>query len=190
MTLGEVKPSEDALIERAQAGDRSAFTELVRLHQDEVFTLATRLVGDRELAADVSQEALIRAWRALPKFRGDAKFSTWLHRIVVNTAWTQRRRQKRHITSPISEIYQEPASRDPGPMELATVSAMRPRLLEALLQLSPSVRSVVVLKDVYDWPHSEIAEHLNITTTAAKVRLHRGRKHLYELLWEELGGAD
>jgi len=190
MTLGEVRPNEDALIDRARAGDRAAFTELVRLHQDEVFTLATRLVGDRELAADVSQEALIRAWRAMPKFRGDAKFSTWLHRIVVNAAWTQRRRQRRHTTSPISEVYQEPVALEAGPMDLATVSAMRPRLLEALRQLSPPVRVVVVLKDVYDWPHREIAEHLGITITAAKVRLHRGRKHLHELLWDELGGAD
>ena len=190
MTLGEVRPSEDGLIEKAQSGDRAAFSELVRLHQDEVFTLATRLVGDRELAADVSQEALIRAWRALPEFRGEAKFSTWLHRIVVNAAWTQRRRQKRHVTSPITEIYQEPVATDAGPMDLATVSAMRPRLLEALRELSPSVRAVVVLKDIYDWPHNAIAEHLGITTTAAKVRLHRGRKRLHDLLWEELGGAE
>ncbi|NND03623.1 MAG: RNA polymerase sigma factor [Acidimicrobiia bacterium] len=190
MTLDEVRPSEGSLIDRARAGDRAAFSELVRIHQDEVYTLATRLVGDRELAADVSQEALIRAWRALPKFRGDAKFSTWLHRIVVNAAWTQRRRQKRHKTSPMSEIYHEPVAAEAGPLDLATVSAMRPRLLEALRQLSPSLRAVVVLKDVYDWPHNEIAEHLGITTTAAKVRLHRARKRLHDLLWDELGGAD
>ena len=190
MTLGEVRPNEEALIERAQAGDRAAFSELVRRHQDEVYSLASRLVSDRELAADVSQEALIRAWRALPKFRGDSKFSTWLHRIVVNAAWTQRSRQKRHASSPISENYREPAAPEAGPLDLATASAMRPRLIEALGELTPSVRAVVVLKDVYDWPHREIAEHLGITTTAAKVRLHRGRKRLYDLLWEELGGAD
>ena len=190
MTVGEVRPNEQALLERDQAGDRAAFSDLVRLHQDEVFTLATRLVGDRELAADVSQEALIRAWRALPKFRGDAKFSTWLHRIVVNAAWTIRRKQRRHSSAPMTEVYQEPVAPEAGPLDLATVSSMRPRLLEALRQLSPSVRAVVVLKDVYDWPHREIAEHLGITTTAAKVRLHRGRKQLHDMLWDELGGAD
>lgn len=190
MTLGEVRPSEEALIERAKAGDRAAFSDLVRLHQDEVFTLATRLVGDRELASDVSQEALLRAWRALPKFRGDAKFSTWLHRIVVNAAWTMRRSQKRHVAAPLSHVYQEPAAREAGPLDLATVAAMRPRLLEALRQLSPSLRAVVVLKDIYDWQHREIADHLSISTTAAKVRLHRGRKQLQEMLWDELGNAD
>ena len=79
---------EQELIARAQQGDRAAFAALVRAHQNEVYTLARRLVGDPHLASDVAQESLIRAWRALPKFRGDAQLSTWLHRITVNTAWT------------------------------------------------------------------------------------------------------
>ncbi|MCP3976606.1 MAG: RNA polymerase sigma factor [bacterium] len=190
MTVGEVQPYEEALLDQARQGDRRAFSELVRLHQDEVSTLASRLVGDRELAADVSQEAFIRAWRALPKFRGDAKFSTWLHRIVVNTSWSVRRSQKRHLASPLSEVGQDPVAPGIGPLEAATVASMRPRLLSALNELSESVRAVVVLKDVYDWPHREIASHLGITTTAAKVRLHRGRKQLHGLLWDELGGAE
>ncbi len=190
MTLGEVQPNEERLMQQARLGDRRAFSELVRIHQDEVFTLASRLVGDRELAADVSQEAFIRAWRALPKFRGDAKFSTWLHRIVVNTSWSMRRSQKRHVAAPLTEVGQDPAAPGIGPLEAATVASMRPRLLSALGQLSESVRTVVVLKDVYDWTHRDIATHLGITTTAAKVRLHRGRKQLHDLLWDELGGAE
>ena len=187
MTLGEVRFDDEVLLERARAGDRKAFSDLVRLHQDEVFTLASRLVGDRELAADVSQEAFIRAWRALPRFRGDAKFSTWLHRIVVNTSWSLRRSQQRRRTAPLSDIYHEPVAPERNPQDLATASAMGPRLLSALAQLSAPIRAVVILKDIYDWPHSEIAEHLSITTTAAKVRLHRGRKQLHALLWDELG---
>lgn len=190
MTFGEVKPNGESLVDRARSGDRRAFSELVRLHQDEVFTLANRLVGDRELAADVSQEAFIRAWRALPNFRGDAKFSTWLHRIVVNAAWSMRRSQRRHVAAPLSEVYQDPVALGAGPLEAATIAAMRPRLLSALGELSDSARTVVILKDVYDWPHREIAAYLGITTTAAKVRLHRGRKQLHDLLWDELGGAE
>jgi len=190
MTMGEVKPSEEALLEQARSGDARAFSELVRIHQDEVFTLATRLVNDRQLAADVSQEAFIRAWRALPKFRGDARFSTWLHRIVVNAAWSMRRAQQRHAVSPLSDGYLEPSAEGDDPQDLATVASLRPRLLSALSQLSAPVRAVVVLKDIYDWPHREIADHLGITTTAAKVRLHRGRKQLHDLLWAELGSAD
>ena len=95
MTAGEVKRDEQELIERARQGDRDAFADLVWRHQDTVHTLAMRLVGP-DLAADVAQEALIRAWRALPRFRGEAAFSTWLHRITVNTAWTLRKRAARH----------------------------------------------------------------------------------------------
>ena len=74
MAHRRVRSDDGELLDLARAGDRAAFSELVRIHQDEVFTLAVRLVSDRELAADVSQEAFVRAWRALPNFRGDAKF--------------------------------------------------------------------------------------------------------------------
>ncbi len=190
MTLDEVRPGEAGLLERARSGERGAFSELVRIHQDEVFTLARRLVDDPELAADVAQEAFIRAWRALPGFRGDSQFSTWLHRIVVNAAWSMRRVQQRHRAAPLGDINQEPVATDRNPVDLAAAASMRPRLLNALAQLSSPVRAVVVLKDVYDWPHRQIADHLGITTTAAKVRLHRGRRQLHDLLWDELGSAE
>ncbi len=171
---------------RARNGDRAAFSDLVRIHQDEVYTLALRLVADRELAADVSQEAFVRAWRALPNFRGDAKFSTWLHRITVNVAWTQRRRQRRHRADPIDDVFAEPVADGITPERAAESAAMQVRLREALQQLPEPIRGVVVLKDVYGWSHNEIAEHLGITVTAAKVRLHRGRKQLRSQLWSEM----
>ena len=86
MTQPEVERfEEDQLVRLAGQGDEAAFTELVRNHQHEVYTLAVRMVADRELAYDVSQEAFVRAWRAIGRFRGDARFSTWLHRIAVNS---------------------------------------------------------------------------------------------------------
>ena len=186
MVADGVRSENRDLILRAQSGDRDAFSELVRLHQDEVFTLALRLVADRELAADVSQEAFVRAWRALPNFRGDAKFSTWMHRITVNVAWTQRRKQKRHRADPIDESFVEPVSESISPERAAESAAIQGRLREALDQLPLPTRTVVVMKDVYGWTHGEIAEHLDITVTAAKVRLHRGRKALRDLLWSEV----
>ena len=97
MSTPEVeREKEQELIARAQGGDRAAFAALVRSHGNEVYTLARSLVGDPHLAADIAQETMIRAWRALPKFRGDAALSTWLHRITVNTAWTQKKRAKKH----------------------------------------------------------------------------------------------
>lgn len=188
MASGEVRPDETKIVERARNGDREAFAELVRNHQNEVFTLALRLVGDREQAADVSQEALVRAWRALPKFRGEARFSTWLHRIVVNTAWSHNRRRRRHRSDVLDPHHDAADESTVTPDRVMESAHARSDILRALDALSPGTRAVVVLKDVYDWSHSEIADHLGISVTAAKVRLHRGRKRLRDLLWSDWGG--
>lgn len=181
-----VRPDDGELLSRAQAGDRTAFSDLVRLHQDEVFTLALRLVADRELAADISQEAFVRAWRALPDFRGDARFSTWIHRITVNVAWSQRRKQLRHRADSIDESFAEPAADTISPERAAESAVLQESLRGALRELPKPTRTVVVLKDVYGWTHGEIAERLEITVAAAKVRLHRGRKQLRKQLWSEM----
>jgi RNA polymerase sigma-70 factor (ECF subfamily) len=171
--------TERELVDRARRGDRAAFAALVRAHQDEVYTLARRLVGDPHLASDVAQEALIRAWRAMPKFRGDAKLSTWLHRITVNTAWSQRRRARRHSGPSIEEIGELAAPEGiDHPVFAGEILDLRRRLKAALDRLPVSQRQVVVLKDVYGWSHAEIARSIGISETAAKVRLHRARARL------------
>jgi RNA polymerase sigma-70 factor, ECF subfamily len=166
------------LVERARDGDRDAFGELVRIHQHGVYTLAVRLVRDRDQASDVAQDAFVRAWRAMPSFRGDAKFSTWIHRITVNTAWTHRAKQKRVRLDSLESLVEDPESAALDPIRAGEAACAAPRIEDALMGLSDSIRAVVVLKDVYDWSHIEIADHLNISVTAAKVRLHRGRKDL------------
>jgi RNA polymerase sigma-70 factor (ECF subfamily) len=182
MTTGQVKPDDRELVARAQRGDRDAFGELVWRHQDAVYTLAMRLVGPN-LAADVAQEALIRAWKAMPRFRGDASFSTWLHRITVNAAWTQRKRAARHQAAPLEDRYEDSGI---GPETAGEMADLRTRLLAAIGKLSPGQRAVVVLRDVSGWSHAEIARELGITQTTAKVRLHRARKRLQTLLEEEV----
>lgn len=178
-----VKNDDEELVRLAQAGDRAAFSSLVARHQNEVFTLALRLVGDRELAADVAQEAFVRGWRALPKFRGEARFSTWIYRITVNTASSLRSRAARRRTERLDDLVFEPASDGLSPERAGELSELRPRLHAALRRLPEDTRAVVVLKDIYDWSHPEISDHLGITVTASKVRLHRGRKRLREDLW-------
>lgn len=175
---------ESELVERASRGDQAAFSELVRAHQHEVYTLAVRMVSDRELGYDVAQEAFVRAWRSIERFRGDAKFSTWMHRITVNTAFTHRDRRKRTRTDSLDDIYREPESALLTPERGGESAAMRGPLEDALNELPESLRAVVVLKDVYEWSHTEIAEHLDISVTAAKVRLHRARKSLRLTLWK------
>lgn len=174
---------ERQLIARAQAGDRAAFAALVREHENEVYTLARRLVGDPHLAADVAQETLIRAWKALPGFRGEAALSTWLHRITVNTAWTAKRRGRRHAARPLDDVIDRAAPIGPDHPEVAgELGDLRRRLKSALDSLPEGQRRVVVLKDVYGWSHAEIAETMGISETAAKVRLHRARARLARIL--------
>ncbi len=176
---------EKDLIARAQAGDRAAFAALVRAHQNEVYTLARRLVGDPHLASDVAQEAMIRAWRALPRFRGDARLSTWLHRITVNTAWTHKKKAKRHAGLPVDDYMELPAPVGADHPEFAgEIVELRGRLRQALDRLPDGQRQVVIMKDVYGWSHAEIAEAMDITVTAAKVRLHRARARLVKDLEE------
>ena len=170
---------ESELIARAQSGDRAAFAALVRAHQDEVYTLARRLVGDPHMAADIAQETLVRAWRAHPKFRRDAKLSTWLHRITVNTAWTHRDRARRNAAVPLDDIEERAALPGADDPEVAgELLELRGRLRMALDRLPEGQRQVVVMKDVYGWSHAEIAESMGISVTAAKVRLHRARARL------------
>lgn len=176
---------EQELVARAQKGDRTAFAALLREHQDEVYTLARRLVGDPHMASDVAQEAMIRAWRALPKFRGDARLSTWLYRITVNTAWTHKKRAGRHQSISIDDQTDVAAPLGADHPEMAgEILELRDRLRLALDRLPDAQREVVVLKDIYGWSHGEIAESMGISTTAAKVRLHRARARLVRDLEE------
>jgi RNA polymerase sigma-70 factor (ECF subfamily) len=180
VTPGEVQRDEKDLVARSRSGDREAFGELLWRHQDAVFTLANRLVGP-DLAGDVAQEAMLRAWRAVPGFRGDAAFRTWLHRITVNVAWTQRRRRARLETLPMEDDVPDPGATPDVAGEMVEVRAA---LRDAIAGLSPGQRAVLVLRDVYGWTTDEVAEELGITHTTAKVRLHRARKRVRALLEE------
>ncbi len=183
----EESDDEDLLVESARAGDPAAFAELVARYQDEVFTLALRLVRDRSLAADVAQEAMVRAYRSIASFRGQAAFSTWLHRITVNTAWTQLDRARRRQADPLDEVAELPAPSLAGdPVRAAESVDLRARLSAAVAALPPDQRAVVVLKDVYGWSHAEIAEELSVSVTATKVRLHRAHQRLRGMLKGEL----
>ena len=172
------------LVCAARDGDHQAFEELVRVTYQDTYTLAYRLTGDEEDARDVVQESYLRAFRGLKRFRGDAQFTTWLYRITANCASTHLGRRSKHRhdelvdDAPLADVdpTHDPQLRTEG-------NATRNRLNAALLELPPRLRAVVVLRDVYDLPHDEIAQELGITEAAAKVRLHRARKKLRERLF-------
>jgi len=174
----------DEVVAAARAGDRAAFEHLVRATMADTYTLALRLTGDEEDARDVVQEAYLRAYRGIGRFRGDAAFTTWLYRITANCASTSLGRRSRHRTEPLADdALVADEHPDTDPVAMATAGALRDRVTEALADLPPRLRAVVVLRDVYDLPHEAIAAELGISVAAAKVRLHRARRRLREQLF-------
>ena len=178
----------DRLVDAARSGDRAAFDELVRRTYVDTYTLAMRLTANEEDARDVVKESYLRAWKGIKSFRGDAQFSTWMYRITANAAATlvQKRRRRRtesleHVEEPID------ASIEGQPEAAAESSIGLEELARAVAALPPKLRSIVVLKDVYGLSHEAIAADLGISVAAAKVRLHRGRKRLRDVLFEEGG---
>ena len=172
------------LVAAAKAGDSRAFEELVRATYTDVYALAYRLTGNEEDARDVVQEAYLRAYKGLKRFRGDAQFSTWMYRITANCASTAMTRGKKHRheelddEAPLADVRPEHDPEAVGDAEL-----LRERLNDALEELPPRLRAVVVLRDMYDLPHQAIADELGISEAAAKVRLHRARRRLRERLF-------
>lgn len=167
------------LVEAARDGDDAAFARLVEATHVATYTLALRITGDVEDARDVTQEAYLRAYRSLDRFRGDAQFTTWMYRITANCASTSLKRRRRHRHEELPEPCEVVETRhDSDPQLRADASDLRDRLLRALDALPPKLRAVVVLRDVYGLSHDAIATELGISTTAAKVRLHRARHRL------------
>jgi len=177
--------SNSELVKKSQLGEKAAFEQLVIRHQELVFSLAYKLTGNREMANDVAQESFIRAWKAIEKFRGDSTFSTWIYRITVNTAWTLRKKAKKHKTLNIDDTY-EPIVIDEkkDPELIAINSDLSSVLVSALGKLPLEQRIIVELKNIEGRSHKEIADYLDISVTAAKVRLHRAHQKLRLILEE------
>ncbi|MFN7151678.1 MAG: RNA polymerase sigma factor [Microthrixaceae bacterium] len=175
------------LVDAAREGDAAAFERLVEATYRDTFTLAVRLTGNEEDARDVTQEAYLRAYRGLSNFRGDALFSTWMYRVTANCAATYLGRRNRHRHEQLPEAAELVDLRtDVDPELRADAADTRDRLLVALDSLAPKLRAVIVLRDVYELSHDAIAEELGISTTAAKVRLHRARLKLRSEIHPEL----
>ena len=162
------------LVRRAQKGDRWAFEQLVDRHQHRLFTLAARLLGSPDEAADAVQEAFIRAWLGLSSFRHGARFSTWLYRICFNAVHDQRTKRP---TAPLEEVA-EPVD----PRDQFVAHELSGALQQALATLEEEYRSAVVLYDVLGCSYAEIAELTGVAEGTVKSRIFRGRKRLAELL--------
>ncbi len=159
----------------------------------DTYTLALRLTGDPHEAADVTQEAYLRAYRSIGGFRSESRFSTWMYRITANCASTHmgrlRRHRRRNRELALDEmVVDETGSHDP--QARTDAAELQQQLLEALDSLPAKLRAVVVLRDSYDMSHEDIAEQLGISVTAAKVRLHRARRRIHESVFADDGSLE
>lgn len=180
------------LVAAAREGDLSAFDELVRRHQGRIYAMVYHMLGHKEDAEDVVQAAFLRAYRALPNFRGTAAFSSWMYRIAVNTALNHIKQRRRRAAVSLHEI--EPAAGlDPAFQELVTrsgpdrdvqISELQRKLNEALQSLSEKHRTVVVLHDIQGVPHEEIARIMGCSEGTVRSRLFYARQLLQGLLSE------
>jgi RNA polymerase sigma-70 factor (ECF subfamily) len=195
--------TEAALLAGLRAGSDDAYQTLVRTNSTRLLTVARRILRSDEDARDALQEAFISAFKALPRFEGQARLSTWLHRIVVNTALMKLRSRQRRPEEPIEALlpgYKDDGHRAIEPVEWAdnadvalekaeTRAFVRARIDE----LPENYRTVLLVRDIEEMTTPEAADALGITGNAVKIRLHRARQALRTLIDPQLrttSGAD
>jgi RNA polymerase sigma-70 factor, ECF subfamily len=174
--------SDPILVARARAGDRQALEELCARHAPRVERLARHLLRDPEDARDAAQEALAKVCVRLGQFRGDSQFSTWLHRLVVNTCRDAAERQRSRAHEELADDLRAGPEADPS--RAAGISELRRELCESLAEISPEQARVVVLKDALGYSFEEIATAAGMPVGTAKCHAHRGRNRLRERLEE------
>ncbi len=169
------------LVELARAGDRRAFDELLRRHDARMRALAYKLTADRNRMDDALQEAYLKAYRALPRFRPGSDFGTWLYRITYNACIDELRKRKRHPIT--TEDPTDPESRRPGPERVVSAAET---VRGALAGLPVDQRVTVVLVDGEGFDHREAAKILGVAPGTVASRLHRARAALRRILGEEV----
>ncbi len=172
------EPSDMELVARAVRGDDGAFSDLVRRHERRVYNIAYRMLGGVEDARDATQEAFLACYRRLGSFRGDAAFTTWLHRIAVNASYDALRRRK-GLPLGLEEAPEPPPSPDHAEETAGTIDTQR-----ALLRVGPEHRAVLVLHDVRGLAYEQVADILEVPVGTVKSRLHRARVALARALAE------
>jgi RNA polymerase sigma factor (sigma-70 family) len=171
---------EHALVCASAAGDARAFETLYRRHVRRVHGVILRLVGyQHSRAVDLTQEAFVRAWQALPGFRFESAFGTWLHRLAANTALMELRSRRGMPDLDSSEgAFDGIGDTDTAGHR----TALSMDLEQAVASLPPRARAVLVLYDIEGWKHEEIAEELDMAVGSSKAQLHRARRLLRERL--------
>lgn len=192
--LGTGKPSPEfslALVARAKQGDQEAFAALFDLHKKRVYSLCLRMTGNTVEAEDLAQDAFIQVFRKLATFRGDATFSTWLYRVVVNTVLMKLRRRKLREVSLDEPVQLESStvSRDVGRDDGELVGTVdRIALSRSIQELPKGCRTIFLLHEVEGYEHHEIARMLRCSVGNSKSQLHKARLKMREMLASDKRG--
>jgi len=175
----DTRADERALIKQAQRADARAFEALYRMHIDRVYGICLRMTGNVSEAEDCAQDAFIQAWNKMDRFRGDSAFSTWLHRIAVNSVLSRIRKAKR-------EQDRITAVSDTGVATVTTGDTGELRdLSEAVDRLPEGARNVFVLHAIYGYSHDETGQMLGIATGTSKAQLHRAKRLMAQQLKQQ-----
>lgn len=195
---GQEGPEDQAWVARAQRGDADAFGELVARYRGRMYQVAYGVVSHHETAMDLTQEAFLRAYQSLGAFRGEAKFSTWLRRIVTNVCLDHLRKSERRTVFASYDDSRGEGDDDPdglrltGTLEPPDARVARKELgcaiLEALQNLTPEQRAAIVLREVEGMSYEEIATTMDCAVGTVMSRLHYARKRLRSLLTEHYDG--
>ncbi len=179
---------EDLLIKKIKEGDVDAFEELITAYQQRIYNTAYRLLGNTYDASDMAQEAIIKIYRALPGFRGDSSFSTWIYRITVNVCRDELTRKYRHVESSLDEyimtesgeMQREIADFSQLPEDLVQNKELGEYLQVLIDSLPPEYRMVIVMREYLYFSYQEIADALAISIGTVKSRINRARKILQQ----------
>ncbi|OPX92642.1 MAG: ECF RNA polymerase sigma factor SigW [Pelotomaculum sp. PtaB.Bin104] len=175
----------DLLVTRAKKNDISAFEELLRIHQNRIYSICLRFSGNRDDAQDLAQDAFIRAYRAIGSFRNEADFGTWLHRIAVNVCLNSRRKNGGVQPVSLDETYQsesggevrhEVASEEGDPLQALEEKEFNSLVRKALNGLSDEHRTVLVLREIEGYSYEEVSRMLGCSLGTVKSRLSRARE--------------
>lgn len=186
------------LVEKSIKGDVNAFEDLVRRYQNKVFTVAFRMIGNREDAADLSQEAFVKAYRALPNFRGEASFQTWLHHIITNVCRDELRKRSRisaisldkEIITSEGTFQSELADDALGPEDILENKDLAKNIQQAINILGPEYRMTIIMREIQGFSYEEIANTLSCSIGTVKSRLNRARTILKNILIDKLEPLD
>lgn len=184
----EADAEEAAWVGRAVAGDAAAFAQLVRRHQDRVFGFILRMTGARDEAMDLTQDTFMKAWQALPGWRPQARFGTWLLQIARNAALDALLRRQAVVFEPLDEALPVADVR-PGPEEAFAARQRQLQLETALARLPHDQREIVLLREIEGLSYGELADMLGVREGTVKSRLARARAALVERL-RIAGGRD